>query len=80
MCKLNPNCACCDVPEPEPCSTYELGRNGRCVYCDHEGECHKKWGDIFNKVYRRTGDSAYAANCAELWHMAHRPSKRRSTE
>lgn len=34
----------CDCPTYEenlgPCWTWELGGNGRCVYCDHKQKCH----------------------------------------
>ncbi len=23
-----------------PCTTWEQGRNGRCIYCDHPAEAH----------------------------------------
>lgn len=35
-------CGCVDVPDHGPCSTPCKGANGRCVYCDHALECHKK--------------------------------------
>lgn len=75
MCKINPDCSCCDRPEPEPCSTYERGLNGRCVYCDHEAKCHKKWGDVFLSARRRGEAIDTAANIAEQWMMTHKPSK-----
>ena len=28
------------MTEPGACSVFELGENGRCVYCDHTKECH----------------------------------------
>ena len=76
MCKINPDCACCDRPEPEPCSAYERDMNGRCVYCDHEGKCHKTWSDKFLAARRRGEGIDSAANIAELWFMKHKPSKR----
>lgn len=33
-------CGCCHVPDHGPCPTYEIGANGRCVYCDHGKACH----------------------------------------
>lgn len=75
MCKQNSDCACCDMPEPEPCSTYEQGRNGRCVYCDHEKACHKTWGDVFLR-HRRRGDGIdRAAIAADMWEMRHKPRR-----
>lgn len=76
MCQHNPDCACCDRPEPEPCSTYERGMNGRCVYCDHEAKCHKRWGDVFQAARRRGESIDSAANIAELYMMKRKPSKR----
>ena len=37
------DCGCADVPPHGACSTWERGRNGRCVYCDHAGPCHVAW-------------------------------------
>ncbi len=34
---------CCEVadePPGTPCTEYEEGANGRCVYCDHAHKCH----------------------------------------
>ena len=76
MCKINPDCACCDRPEPEPCGTYEKGMNGRCVYCDHEAKCHKRWSDGFLAARRRGEAIDSAANIAELAMMKRKPSKR----
>lgn len=76
MCRHKPDCDWCDRPEPDPCSTYEQGMNGRCVYCDHEAKCHSSWGDKFLTARRRGESIDTAANIAELWHMKHRPSKR----
>lgn len=33
---------CCPTYEGNlgPCQGYDLGANGRCVYCDHSEACH----------------------------------------
>jgi len=37
----NPFCQCNTyVGNLGPCRTFEIGTNGRCVYCDHEPNCH----------------------------------------
>ena len=37
----NVRCKCSTYPENlGPCRTWEAGGNGRCVYCDHEQDCH----------------------------------------
>lgn len=39
----NPLCACKTYPTNlGPCASFEMGGNGRCVYCDHEAQCHKE--------------------------------------
>jgi hypothetical protein len=76
MCQINPDCACCDRSWPEPCDTYEKGMNGRCVYCDHEGKCHKSWSDIFLAARRRGESIDSAANIAELRMMKRNLRKR----
>lgn len=38
---LNPLCKCPTYAGNfGPCGTFEAGGNGRCAYCDHEGNCH----------------------------------------
>lgn len=41
-------CACCHVPDYGACRTFERGRNGRCVYCDHAERCHPGTGRLAN--------------------------------
>jgi hypothetical protein len=39
----NPDCDCPTYPDNlGPCNPihFEVGANGRCVYCDHDYECH----------------------------------------
>ena len=37
----NPECTCATYESNlGPCKIFEAGANGRCVYCDHEKECH----------------------------------------
>lgn len=39
----NTNCKCPTyMGNLGPCRTFEEGSNGRCVYCDHEIECHRE--------------------------------------
>ncbi len=33
-------CECCHANDHGACPTYERGGNGRCVYCDHDKDCH----------------------------------------
>lgn len=43
----NPKCRCNTYPDNlGPCKTWEVGMNGRCVYCDHENLCHAQIIDI----------------------------------
>jgi hypothetical protein len=38
---VNPFCQCSTYAgNLGPCKSFEEGRNGRCVYCDHTHECH----------------------------------------
>ena len=38
---VNLNCKCDTYPDNlGPCKDFEVGANGRCVYCDHNLECH----------------------------------------
>jgi hypothetical protein len=40
---FNPWCSCPTYPgNLGPCKTWEMGGNGRCVYCDHEVACHSQ--------------------------------------
>jgi hypothetical protein len=43
----NPECKCPTYPgNLGPCAEFVAGGNGRCVYCDHETDCHKALEDI----------------------------------
>lgn len=42
-------CACSHAFDHGACDDYELGRNGRCVYCDHDEGCHPGEGEFFNQ-------------------------------
>jgi len=42
------NCDCCHVLDYGACDTFERGMNGRCVYCDHDKECHPGTGLYYN--------------------------------
>lgn len=35
-------CGCCHLNDYGACPTYEIGGNGRCVYCDHGLSCHSR--------------------------------------
>ncbi len=41
-------CGCCHVPDHGACQLFEMGTNGRCVYCDHGETCHPGDPDRFN--------------------------------
>ena len=41
-------CGCCHVPDHGACQTFEMGANGRCVYCDHGKDCHPGDPNKFN--------------------------------
>jgi hypothetical protein len=34
------DCGCSHVPDYGACGDFEVGANGRCVYCDHAEVCH----------------------------------------
>lgn len=38
-------CQACETYENNlgPCKEFEMGMNGRCVYCDHDMRCHLFW-------------------------------------
>ena len=42
-------CACSHAYDHGACDDYELGRNGRCVYCDHDEDCHPGEEKFFNQ-------------------------------
>lgn len=46
------NCGCCHVPDLGACLKFEVGGNGRCVYCDHGKECHPGKGEFANGPLR----------------------------
>lgn len=35
-------CGCCHAHDYGACPEFELGGNGRCVYCDHSAPCHER--------------------------------------
>ena len=41
-------CGCCHAVDHGACDAFEVGANGRCVYCDHGKECHPGKGKYFN--------------------------------
>lgn len=41
-------CACSHGFDFGACRTFELGANGRCVYCDHAEGCHPGAGPLAN--------------------------------
>ena len=41
-------CACCHAVDYGACDTFEVGMNGRCVYCDHDESCHPGTGEYHN--------------------------------
>ena len=39
----NPTCRCSTYPTNlGPCEEFEAGKNGACVYCDHDRTCHEE--------------------------------------
>ena len=41
-------CECSHKYDYGACDDFEKGMNGRCVYCDHEEDCHPGTGKNFN--------------------------------
>ena len=49
--RLAVNCNCSTYPENlGVCKTWERGGNGRCVYCDHEKDCHRDLLTLFKEA------------------------------
>lgn len=42
-------CDCSHNPDLGACVTFEEGMNGRCVFCDHDKECHPGDASIHNR-------------------------------
>ena len=44
-----PDCSCGTYEgNLGPCKTYEEGASGRCVYCEHDIECHHAIAEVFD--------------------------------